>query len=88
MKTRKFLIYSIIYILAVGVFVYSFNNSTYTFELLGWSLNLPIAVWFMLPVAILAALAVLHIFYHSFSFYRYKAGQKSKRYEKRKITDI
>lgn len=76
MKTRKFLIYSIIYILAVGVFVYSFNNSTYTFELLGWSLNLPIAVWFMLPVAILAALAVLHIFYHSFNFYRYKRAIK------------
>ncbi|MCD8213896.1 MAG: LapA family protein [Campylobacter sp.] len=76
MKTRKFLIYSIIYIIAVGVFVYSFNNTNYTFELLGWSIDLPVAVWFMLPVTILAILAVIHIFYHSFGFYRYKRSIK------------
>ena len=72
MKTRKFLVYCIIYIVVVAGLTYSLNSSDYTFELLGQTITLPIAIWVALPVAVLALLALLHIAYHGYAFYRYK----------------
>ncbi|WP_169753039.1 LapA family protein [Campylobacter mucosalis] len=76
MKTRRFVVYSIIYITLVVMAVYMVNNSLYKFELLGYSLEFPIAIWFALPVAIFALLAVAHIFYHSFGVYKFKRNLK------------
>jgi len=72
MKTRKFLVYCIIYIAVVAGLTYSLNSSDFTFELLGQAITLPVAVWVALPVALLALLALLHIAYHGYAFYRYK----------------
>jgi len=72
MKTRKFLVYCIIYIAVVAGLTYSLNSSDFTFELLGQAITLPVAVWVALPVAVLALLALLHIAYHGYAFYRYK----------------
>ena len=72
MKTRKFLVYCIIYIAVVAGLTYSLNSSDFTFELLGQAITLPVAVWVTLPVAVLALLALLHIAYHGYAFYRYK----------------
>ncbi|MBE3021782.1 LapA family protein [Campylobacter sp. 7477a] len=76
MKTRRFFIYSVIYVCLVGAFIYTLDNSEHTFNLLDYSLTLPLAIWFMLPVALFSLLAVLHILYHSFSMYRYKRNIK------------
>ena len=72
MKTRKFLVYCIIYTAVVAGLTYSLNSSDFTFELLGQAITLPVAVWVALPVALLALLAILHIAYHGYAFYRYK----------------
>lgn len=72
MKTRKFLVYCIIYIAVVAGLTYSLNSSDFTFEFLGQAITLPVAVWVALPVALLALLAILHIAYHGYAFYRYK----------------
>ena len=72
MKTRKFLVYCIIYTAVVAGLTYSLNSSDFTFELLGQAITLPVAVWVALPVAVLALLAILHIAYHGYAFYRYK----------------
>ena len=72
MKTRKFLVYCIIYIAVIAGLTYSLNSSDFTFELLGQAITLPVAVWVALPVALLALLAILHIAYHGYAFYRYK----------------
>ena len=72
MKTRKFLVYCIIYIAVVAGLTYSLNSSDFTFEFLGQAITLPVAVWVTLPVALLALLAILHIAYHGYAFYRYK----------------
>ena len=72
MKTRKFLVYCIIYTAVVAGLTYSLNSSDFTFELLGQAITLPVAVWVALPVALLALLALLHIAYHGYAFYRYK----------------
>ncbi|MGP1359247.1 LapA family protein [Campylobacter sp.] len=72
MKTRKFLVYCIIYIIVIAALTYSLNSSDYTFEFLGQAITLPVAIWISLPVALLAILALLHISYHGYTFYRYK----------------
>ena len=72
MKTRKFLVYCIIYIIVIAALTYSINSSDYTFEFLGQAITLPVAIWISLPVALLAILAILHISYHGYTFYRYK----------------
>ena len=72
MKTRKFLVYCIIYIAVIAGLTYSLNSSDFTLELLGQAVTLPVAVWVALPVAVLALLALLHIAYHGYAFYRYK----------------
>ncbi|AQW83215.1 uroporphyrinogen III synthase HEM4 [Campylobacter pinnipediorum] len=72
MKTRSFIVYSFIYLLLVAAIVYVLNNSNYSINVFSYNLELPIAIWFVLPVALFAVLAALHIFYHSIGFYRYK----------------
>ena len=79
MKTRKFLVYCIIYTAVVAGLTYSLNSSDFTFELLGQAITLPVAVWVALPVALLALLAILHIAYHGYAFYRYKKWIKKDR---------
>jgi len=52
MKTRKFLVYCIIYTAVVAGLTYSLNSSDFTFELLGQAITLPVAVWVALPVSL------------------------------------
>lgn len=76
MKTRRFIVYSLIYIVLVGVFVYSLDASEYTFSFLEYSLTLPLAAWIVIPVAIFAVLAIVHIAYHGFEIYVFKRSLK------------
>lgn len=69
MGIRKYIIYSLIYIVLVFIGIYSINSSGYNFELFGQSLNLPVALWFVLPIILFAILSVLHIAYQSFEFF-------------------
>ncbi|MCI6988181.1 MAG: LapA family protein [Campylobacter sp.] len=77
MKIKQFIIYSIIYIGVVGIVVFVKQSGSYTFELFGLNLTLPIAVWYMLPVAILVILAVLHMMYNGIGFYLVKRNFRS-----------
>lgn len=76
MKTRRFIVYSIIYTALIALAVYMQTDASYELNLLGYKFSMPIAAWFALPIAIFALLAVLHIFYHSFSVYQYKKNIK------------
>lgn len=76
MKTRRFFLYSAVYVALVGILVYSLNSSQYTLEILGYSLAMPIAAWFMLPVGIFALLALFHMIYHAIGFYSFKRALK------------
>ncbi|MBR8461898.1 LapA family protein [Campylobacter sp. faydin G-105] len=77
MKTRKFLIYSIVYICLVGILTYSLNNTEYSSpEILGFSMTMPIAVWVVLPLIVFALLALFHMLFNSFNIYRNKQNIK------------
>lgn len=61
MRTKTFLFYSIFYIGIVGIFVFAQNSASYTLSVLDLSLTLPVAVWFVLPLALFALLCTLHM---------------------------
>lgn len=76
MKTRRFIVYSIIYIVLLGVLVYSIDSSEHTFGLLGYSFTMPLALWIAAPVAVFALLCIAHIAYHGFEIYMFKRSIK------------
>lgn len=69
MGLKKYILFTIIYIVAVGAYVYSFNGDTYTLTFFGVPLSLKIALWVVLPTIILAVATVLHILFYSFKNY-------------------
>jgi hypothetical protein len=62
--------------LAVGLYVYSFNGDKYTLDLYALSINLPIAVWIVVPVFILFLSSISHLSYYSFKDFFYKRALK------------
>lgn len=66
MKIKFFSLASIIYILLVGAFVFYLELGSYTLNLGNFSLDLPVTLWFVLPLLILWFFAVLHMVFYSF----------------------
>jgi uncharacterized membrane protein len=56
MGIKRYIIVTLIYMLAIGLYVYSFNGESFTLELFGLSLTLPVAFWMVVPVLLLAEL--------------------------------
>lgn len=69
MKIKQFFIYSLIYIGVVAVAAFTQESGSYTLNIFGFELNLPIALWFALAVGIYAILAILHLIFNSISYY-------------------
>lgn len=67
--TKKYILYAIIYVAVVGILAFSVNNSNFSLLILGRDFSLPVALWFMLPVAILAILSALHMVYYGFKHF-------------------
>ena len=72
MKSKQFFLYSIIYMAIVAVAIFTQVSGSYELNLFGFNINLPIAAWFVLPLAIYMLLTIFHLAYHSFCFYRTK----------------
>ncbi len=69
MGLKKYILFSIIFIVAVGAYIYSFNGDTYTLTFFGVPLSLKIALWVILPTIILAVASALHMIFYSFKNY-------------------
>lgn len=69
MRTGRYAIYSVVYAVVVGIFIYTINPSNYEFNFLGFSLTLPVAAWFIIPVVFLALLTIAHISYNGFKIF-------------------
>ena len=80
MQIKRFIACAVLYLVVVGAIVYLFEGGSYElhlkFTLFGsgaeYALNLPVAVWMILPPAILTIFCVLHMAYHGFKFYAFK----------------
>ncbi|MDD3463105.1 MAG: fatty-acid--CoA ligase [Sulfurospirillaceae bacterium] len=76
MGIKRYILLTVIYVLGIGLYVYSFNGDNYTLELIGFSLTLPVAVWVVLPVAVLVAGTIPHLMFYNFKDFLYKRSLK------------
>lgn len=77
MRLGLYIIASIILMAIVGVFVYTINPGNYTYNELGFPVELPIALWVLLPMAILMLASLLHMmFYGTKNFFKFKKWER------------
>jgi len=70
MHLKRYTLASIILIAAVSFYVYKMvSTGTYTLELFGINISLPIAVWSVVPMALLFLASFVHILYYGFKDY-------------------
>ncbi|WOE70905.1 hypothetical protein RZR97_04860 [Hydrogenimonas thermophila] len=70
MHLKRYTFASIILIAAVSFYVYKMvSTGTYTLELLGINISLPIAVWSVVPMTLLFLASFIHILYYGFKDY-------------------
>lgn len=77
MGLKKYIVFALILLIAIGVFVYTFNGDSYALSLAGITINLPIAVWVILPAFILYLFTVAHlVFFGTLGFARMRRVKK------------
>ncbi|NPA73924.1 MAG: hypothetical protein GXO12_04365 [Epsilonproteobacteria bacterium] len=69
MGIKRYAIFAILFLVAVGVYVYTFNGGTYTLTVFGVPLTLPVALWIILPAVVIAIGSILHMLYYSIKGY-------------------
>ena len=70
MHLKRYTLASVLLIAAVSFYVYKMvSPSTYTLELLGINISLPIAVWSIVPMTLLFLASFIHILYYGFKDY-------------------
>ena len=76
MGIKRYILVSLIYMLAIGLYVYSFNGEGYTHELFGLSFHLPVAFWVVVPLLLLVIGSVVHLVVYNFKDFLYKRAWK------------
>ncbi|RKV06186.1 DUF1049 domain-containing protein, partial [Helicobacter pylori] len=64
---RFYIIFTFLFIVGFGVFVYSIDPQAYAFNLGSYSFNLPIAVWLMGVLGMFAFFSWVFLFKHNLS---------------------
>lgn len=81
MKSKNYAFSSMVFIILVGLYVYSFEGATYQLDYFGISLELPVAIWVMVPLFLFFVLSYLHIVVHGMGSYfilkRYDSDYKN-----------
>lgn len=73
MKIKLFVFTSIVYMIVLGAFIFTINNENYTLYLGSYSLELPVVIWFLLPVFVLFIASFIHMSFYGFLRYlKYK----------------
>ena len=74
MRIGLYIVFSLLFIIAVAVGVYMINPATFSFEVFGINMpKLPVAVWTALPVALLALASIFHMsFYGTKNFFTHR----------------
>ncbi len=80
MGFKKYFIFSVILIVAIFGFAYGLELGEYELSLFGYSLLLPVSVWLILPVSLLAIASILHILWYGIIDY-FRKRAMSKDYE-------
>lgn len=65
MRIGLYIFSSIVFLIIVSVLTFLVNASYYNLQAFGMELNLPIAIWMILPVFVLLIFSILHMAYYS-----------------------
>lgn len=76
MGIKRYILFSLVYMVAIGLYVYSFSGESYALTLFGLSLNLPVALWVILPILLLTLGSVVHLIFYNFKDFLYKRALK------------
>lgn len=76
MGLKKYIGFSLLLIVAVYIYAFSIENSNYTLHVLDYTIELPIAVWIILPISILFIATILHILFYGFRNYLQTSSMK------------
>ena len=76
MGIKRYILLTLVYIMAIGLYVYSFNGDYYALDVLGVSLNLPIALWIILPVVALFLSTIFHLIFYNFKDFLHQRSLK------------
>jgi hypothetical protein len=77
MRLGLYVLASIILMAMVGVFIYTINPNTYSQNMFGVYITMPIAVWIMIPMFLLMVVSFIHMmFYGTKNFFKFKRWEK------------
>ncbi len=77
MGLKSYIGFSLLFILILGLAIFSMEAGDYELKVFDFSLNLPIVIWFLLPVVVLFVLSLLHLlFYSTVNYCKQKAFLK------------
>lgn len=76
MGIKRYILLTLVFMLSIGLYVYSFNGESYTLEFLNFSLSLPVAIWVVVPVLMLFLASILHLVFYNFKDFLYKRALK------------
>ena len=65
MGIKRYILLTVVYMLGIGLYVYSFNGDMYTLSVYKFSLELPVALWIVLPTILLFIASTTHMMYYS-----------------------
>lgn len=65
MGIKRYILLTIVFILAIGLYVYSFEGASFTLDLFGIPVALPVAVWIIVPVILLMLASTAHMMFYS-----------------------
>ncbi len=69
MGLRKYIVLGAMLIIAMGIAIYTYTGEYYSLPIAGININLPIAVWVLIPALILYLVTIIHlIFYGTINF--------------------
>ena len=87
MGLKKYVIFSIILIIVVFGYTYSLELGNYNITILNFSLELPVAAWVILPLALLSLVTYLHLLFYGLINYIKKRAVKKDAGEKLKVVE-
>ncbi|MBD3793232.1 MAG: hypothetical protein IE889_03595 [Campylobacterales bacterium] len=77
MRLGLYVLASIVLMAIIGIYIYTVNPSEYSLTFTGIPINLPVAVWVVIPMFILMIGSAVHMmFYGTKNFFRFKKWEK------------
>jgi hypothetical protein len=64
MGIKRYIVLALVFVVAVGLYVFSFNGQSFTLDALGFSMTLPVAAWVIVPLVALMVASVIHLMYY------------------------